>query len=323
MSYRFEVVDEVPLGLGKFEIDKTIPSIGDIVAIPQLMETIFGYKKCYIIFYEGLNLQAVILGSIIKNKFISHPHLSYGGVFMTQDFSLDNYNLGSTFSNVEIRSFSKISQFSKSEKLTSILPLNTSIESQLASFKYNVRRQIKIANKNGLICCSGSLNLMEDFYSVYTDNMHRLGSPPQPISFFRGLLEFWKNEEAMIFCVYRDGTPVSAAFTLRNGIVLESCWAGSLVKYNKFYPTYLMYWAMIEYSVSKGLKYFSFGRSSYDSGPLRFKNHWKPDSVAIYSNYLRKPGHSLKKLKFMNLVLKRTPKFFIMFLGRVFTKYIY
>ena len=323
MSYRFEVLDEVPMKLDKLGLVITIPSIGDDVSIPQVMEEIFGYKKCYLIFYEGVNVQAIILGSIINKKFVSHPHLSYGGVFMSHGFSLDNYNLDSTFRNVEVRSFHKISRFHKSEKLSSILTLKASIDDQLASFKYNVRRQIKIAKKNELVCSKGGLTLLEDFYSVYTDNMHRLGSPPQPISFFRGLLEFWRNEGALIFCVYKNETPVSASFTLRNDGVLESCWAGSLMEFNKFYPTYLIYWTMIEYSVAQGLDYFSFGRSSYNSGPLRFKNHWKPDSVKIYSNYLREPGQSLKKLKFINFVFKRTPKNLILLFGRVFTKYIY
>lgn len=324
MSYTIKNLCELPKD---FIIDENLKgieySIGNNIEIPLILENIFKYKKSYLFFYNNDVLEALFFGSIINNKFVSHPHLSYGGILISEKFKLENYKISKLFDQIEIRSFEKITKLNSKDKVCSILKLDSEPLKQLSSFKYNIRRQIRVSSEKGVVIKSGNLNLLEDFYNVYSKSMHKLGSPPQPKYFFKKFLENWVNGEAMIFCAYYNEKPVASSFALSYSNVLESCWAGSLNEYNKYFTMYLLYWEMIKKSIEKKYRFFSFGRSSPESGSLRFKNHWKPQTMELYRNQLYFNKGSIKDLKFINNILRSSPIFINNLLGKIFTKYIY
>ena len=165
--------------------------------------------------------------------------------------------------------------------------------------------------------------MLEDFFEVYSRSMHRLGSPPQPKSFFRNLLTSEKGCKPKIFCVYLNNSPIAVSFTLSHNTVIESCWAGSLSEYNKYYAMYLLYWTMIEYSIKNNFKLFSFGRSNKESGTLRFKKHWKSETLQLYYNRFGPSVLSLRKMNFTATILKKIPYNMNLLLGKIFTKYLY
>ena len=127
----------------------------------------------------------------------------------------------------------------------------------------------------------------------------------------------------MIFCAYHNDKPVASSFALSYLNVLESCWAGSLHEYNKYFTMYLLYWEMIQKSIENKYRFFSFGRSSPESGSLRFKSQWKPQTMELYRNQLYLNKGSIKDLKFINNILRSSPIFINNLLGKIFTKHIY
>ena len=324
MSYTIKNVSKLPKD---FIIDENLKgseySIGNNIEIPLILENIFKYKKSYLFFYNEDILEAIFFGSIINNKFVSHPHLSYGGILKSDEFKLENYKISETFHQIEVRGFEKVSKLNVQDKVCSILKLHSDSLKQLSQFKYNVRRQIRISSEKGVIVKSGNFDLLDDFYNVYSKSMHKLGSPPQPKVFFKQFLKNWNNGESIIFCAYYNNKPIASSFTLSYLNVIESCWAGSLPEYNKFFSMYLLYWEMIKTSIEKKYCFFSFGRSSKESGSLRFKNHWKPQTIELYRNQLYLKKGSIKDLKFINNILRSSPIFINNYLGKIFTKHIY
>lgn len=300
-----------------------LPNIGNNLYLPKTISKSFGYKPTYLFFYNERTLEALIFGCSFGNKFVATPHLSYGGVFTSSSFELSNYNLEKIFKTIEIRSFSKLTKYYKEDKVCSILQLSSDPNTHFSNLKYNIRRQIRIAIDNGLNIKYGKLEILEDFYIVYSRSMHRLGSPPQPKSFFINLLRSEKDYQARIFCAYQNEIPIGTAFTIGHNEVIESCWAGSLWEYNKYYTMYLLYWEMIKFTINHNFKVFSFGRSNKDSGSLRFKKHWKSETIPLYVNIMGETSTSLRAMRFMNKVIPNLPYSVNLYLGKIFTKHLY
>ena len=106
--------------------------------------------------------------------------------------------------------------------------------------------------------------------------------------------------------------------------IVENCWAATLWEYNKIYTPYLLYSELLRYSIRNGNKIFSFGRSSFDSGTLSFKKHWKPEIIPLIFNFSETHKKGLKGNKSLtNLYGKYVPEVLNNLVGKVVTKYIY
>ena len=80
---------------------------------------------------------------------------------------------------------------------------------------------------------------------------------------------------------------------------------------------------MIEYGIDNNMKIFSFGRSTKNSGPLKFKKQWGAEEVQLIWNFNKDKYFSLDQLKFLSYIWSKLPKPIIEFMGPFFTKYIY
>lgn len=289
--------------------------------LPIILNKIFGYKPCYINILSGNGLTGFVQGCMIGGKFVSTPHFSYGGVVGLESMPLDYCEL---LKKYEIRSLKIESRFYDALKVTAYLHLEKDCNLYFKSLKYNVRRQIRIAQENGVYIKRGKLELLDDFFIVYCKNMNYLGFPPQPKYFFRVFLENWTLGDVDIFVAYKNDAPIGCSFLLAFEGIVENCWASTLREYNGIFTPYLMYWELIKYSIEKGNKIFSFGRSSNDSGTLAFKKHWKPDIITVYYNYSSSRSGGIKNSNKLKLIYKKVvPVKLGRMIGCLFTKYLY
>jgi FemAB-related protein (PEP-CTERM system-associated) len=143
-----------------------------------------------------------------------------------------------------------------------------------------VRNQVRKGEKLGLTVQTGSADLVDEFYAIYSANMRDLGSPPHSRRFFEQVVDSFP-EEARAHVVRYQGTGVGAALTLDNGGRLEVPWASSLRKYNSYCVNHVMYWRLLEQACERGVEWFHFGRSSLDSGPYRFKKQWGAEALPL------------------------------------------
>lgn len=294
-------------------------------AIPLILNKIFGYTPQYRKYVNESTgqLEGFMNGVVFKDKFISMPHFSYGGAACAdaqKAAEMEQMVEG----DFDIRSFHPSSAFFSDRKVTAYLDLTQGEADIFSKLKYNIRRQIRIAQENGILVKKGKNDLLDDFLAVYYKNMTRLGSPPQPRKFFETLLNEWDNGEAILFCSYYQGKPVGGCFLLSFGGIIENCWAGTLYEYNKLFVPYLAYSEIIKYSINKGYSVFSFGRSSKGEGTLGFKKHWKPQLVQLYFNQSVPVKAGLKDKKGLLALYKKTiPQWVNVKIGALITKYIY
>ena len=150
-----------------------------------------------------------------------------------------------------------------------------------------VRNQIRKGEKNGFQVNWGGLELLPDFYAVFSRNMRDLGTPVYPVKLFRAISEQFPDRAE--FCVVRQGTkPLAAALLLHGWGTTEVPSASSLREYNSTCVNMLMYWHLLQRAIERGQETFDFGRSSPDGPTHKFKSQWGAlPAPAEWQFYLR------------------------------------
>ena len=183
----------------------------------------------------------------------------------------------------------------RSGKICMYLPLISNTDEIWKSFKAKVRNQINKAQKSGITASDGHLELLDDFYRVYTIRMHQLGTPAYPRRLMQNLLRaFPKNSRIVV--VRLETLIIGAALTFCFNGFVEIPFASTLIQYNSLCPNNLLYWYIIKHYALAGAKCFDFGRCTINSSTYDFKRQWGPQPVELHYQYWTRPGHQLSIL---------------------------
>ena len=173
----------------------------------------------------------------------------------------------------------------RTHKVRMVLKLPETAEMLMPSFKSKLRSQIRKPLKEGLRSQTGGIELLSDFYQVFSANMRDLGSPVHSVKLMRYVLaEF--AECAKIIVIYQDKTPVAASLITGFNKTLFNPWASSLRKYARLSPNMLLYLRMLEYACDHGYTFFDFGRSSPGEGTYKFKEQWGAMPIPLNWHYV-------------------------------------
>jgi hypothetical protein len=129
--------------------------------------------------------------------------------------------------------------------------------------------EIKKGNSGGLI---------QEFYDIFADVMHRLGTPV----FSRRLFEILsKNIETTFYVLHDEAVPMAAAVVLDDRDISWIPWSGIRSRYLESRSGLLLYWETIKDAFFKHKRIYDFGRSPYGSGTYVFKTRWGAVPVKI------------------------------------------
>jgi serine/alanine adding enzyme len=215
----------------------------------------------------------------------------------------------------------------KSHKVRMLLDLPASSELLMNSFKSKLKSQIRKPTKEGLSAKIGSIELFDDFYRVFSENMRDLGSPVHSKRLIRSVFEVFPGD-AKIAVVYKQDEPTAGSVVIGFKDVLENPWASSLRKYSKLSPNMLLYWSMLDYACERGYKFFDFGRSAPEEGTYKFKEQWgaKPNPLHWHCVLLNgsEGAPSLEKSQFSKMIeyWKKLPVPVTKFVGPMIRKHI-
>lgn len=151
-----------------------------------------------------------------------------------------------------------------------------------------VRNQVRKGEKSGLTVAWGGLDLLPEFYDVFSRNMRDLGTPVYGQGLFRAILT--QFADAAELCVVRaEHRPAAAALLLHGKGVSEVPSASSLREFNSTCANMLMYWNLLDRAVQREQSVFDFGRSTVDSNTYRFKKQWGAVAEpAVWQYYSRR-----------------------------------
>lgn len=160
------------------------------------------------------------------------------------------------------------------QKVSMLLPLPNDKEELFSSFKSKLRSQVRKAEKNGLTGELGnSALLVDEFYEVFAQNMHKLGSPVHGKGWFEALAQAY-GDNLTIGVVRSEGRCIGAGIVLSVGVKMSIPWASTLAEFNRLSPNMMLYWNFLSLACDSGKKQFDFGRSTFGEGTYKFKQQW-------------------------------------------------
>jgi serine/alanine adding enzyme len=263
---------------------------------------------------DGLNgaLPLVYLKSRLFGKsLVSMPYFNYGGLLADDETAASHLLTASLKLQNEVNAdYVELRQSEpapgawpfKSHKVIMLLPLPSDPEALWGSFKTKLRTRVRRAEKEGFTVHWGKENLLDDYYSVFAENMRDLGTPVYPKDFFRAILRAFPDN-AHVIAVRSGQQCVAAGFLLSHRDKMEVPWASSLRRFNHLSPNMFLYWQMLKQSCLMGFRFFDFGRSTRDSGTYAFKEQWGAAPHPTYWIYPGKnaddlPDHSPQNAKY-------------------------
>jgi len=216
----------------------------------------------------------------------------------------------------------------KAHKVRMLLELPETSEILMKSFKSKLRSQIKKPLKEGLHSVVGGIELLDDFYHVFSINMRDLGSPVHSKRLMRNVLEEFP-EKAKIVIIYLDNQPLACSLIVGFKETLENPWASALREYSRLSPNMLLYWSMLEFGCDNDYQFFDFGRSSPDESTYKFKKQWGAKPTPLHWHYISLGGEPVdtktsEKSKFEKAIQywKKLPVSVTKFVGPMIRKNI-
>jgi FemAB-related protein (PEP-CTERM system-associated) len=173
------------------------------------------------------------------------------------------------------------------ERMTLELP--GSSDQLLAGLKAKVRSQVKKPMRDGLSARVGGVELLDDFYSIFVQNMRDLGSPTHSRRWIEAVMRCY-GQQARIAAVYTSqGEPAAAGVMLLHPAAVSNPWASSLRVYKQLNPNMLLYWTMLSFAADNGFPRFDFGRSTPGGGTYKFKQQWGAKGIPLQWTDLLNP----------------------------------
>ena len=229
---------------------------------------------------------------------VSLPFVNYGGVLADDEPSstallrtaLDLAG-SRRWSHVELRHFEqRFAEWpARRHKVAMWLRLPGTAEALWAAVDRKARNQVRKAEKSGLVAVDGGRERLNEFYTVFARHMRDLGTPVYGRRFFDIVFETFPAA-ARVFVVLLGSEPVAAAIVLRWRDRVEVPWASSLRAHNDKSPNNLLYWSMLQWSISLGAGVFDFGRSTPDAGTYHFKRQWGAEAQPLVWEYAGMTG---------------------------------
>jgi FemAB-related protein (PEP-CTERM system-associated) len=273
----------------------------------RVFDNIRGYQTKYLMAVRNGSIEAVlplvnIKHRLLGNRLVSVPILDRAGVLAEDEYAgsmlmqaVDDMVRGGSYGYAQIRSELAGEHEDKPNKVTLQLDISSGSDPTWKSFDAKVRNQVRKAEKSGLITDIGGLELLPDFFRVYSRNMRDLGVPSLPAQLFTDAVAAF-GDRARVVIVRKEAEPVGGGVIIFFKDIAAVPWASSSRNYFELCPNNLLYWSLIKLACERGSRLFDFGRSTPDTGPFNFKRQWGADVVPLIWHYCM--GHNGSKPDF-------------------------
>jgi serine/alanine adding enzyme len=299
-----------------------------LTAWKRAVERAYGHRSCY---FMAMSMSSVprlnkVVGIVplfrlknflFGNHLVSLPFCDYGGILADDEHVVSallqkSTELSRDFNDatVEFRNTRGVGSdhlISSTPKVRMVLELRGNSEELWQSFAPKLRSQIRKPEKEGLVSEIGDIELLDDFYKVFSFNMRDLGSPVHSKMLIKAVVEeFGKSSKVQV--VYKGKKPIGAGLVLLLRDTVFVPWASTVRQFNSLSPNMMLYWNFLRYAADNKFLKFDFGRSSPAEGTYKFKAQWGAKATPLYWQYWSVKGshggpvQRLPKERFSSLV---------------------
>jgi serine/alanine adding enzyme len=304
------ITERAPAGWDAYVLSRQDASLYHQSAWLELIRDAFGHRVFYL-HCTGADgqlrgvLPLISQRSALFGHFLtSVPFFNYGGPVATDSQSRDALleaaiqqakDLG--VRHVELRT--EIPELNgwqlRSDKVAMIRPLPGSTEALGKELGSKLRSQVRRLDRENPQIMKGGVELLDDFYSVFANNMRELGTPVYSRQFFRLILQRFAGTTEIV-CVRVGAKAVAACILFHSPQGTEIPWASCLASAKPLGANMRLYWEALGSAIARGSAQFDFGRSTVDAGTHRFKLQWGAKPRQQYWHYWMAPGRSMPQL---------------------------
>ena len=173
-----------------------------------------------------------------------------------------------------------------------LLPLPDSEEALWSQIDGNIRRQVRIARKNGLRAeVNRTGELLEPYYDMFCRFTHAAGTPVFSLDFLESVVKAFPDG-FNIALIWHDETPVAGYFQLEMDDTVYGMWGAALAETLSLRPAYLALWEIMSDAIANGFSFLDMGRSPAGSNASKFKGQWGGVSAPVYQLTMRENARS-------------------------------
>jgi FemAB-related protein (PEP-CTERM system-associated) len=270
---------------------------------------------------EGVLPLAHVKSTLFGNSLVSLPFAVYGGIvainqnaFKALEQTAQELAQSLCVDHLELRNINQRHPEWPTQNIyvtfrKTILPTE---EENLLAIPRKQRAMIRKGIKNGL--CSSIDSTIHNFFKLYSNNVHRHGTPAMSKKYFLTLIDEFGDFCEILTISSEDGRPLSSVFSFYFRDEVLPYYAGDDVSAREMAANDFKYWELLRRACASGLKTFDYGRSKVGSGSFSFKKNWgfepKPLSYeyCLYKRELIPQNNpSNKKYKILISLWKRLP----------------
>ena len=279
----------------------------------NIIENSFGWPTYYLMAEEDSAVRGVLplvwQKSWLFGSFLSSlPYLNAGGIIAETEAAKQQLLAAAIdlakrvrADHLELRhqDDQQLGLARKTSKVTVVLPLDPDPEKIWKELDTKIRTKVRKSQSFGMTAEFGGENFLEEFYSVFCENMRDLGTPVYSRTFFREILRGFP-EDTHICRVLYNGRTIAASFLCGYRDHVEAVWSSSLKEHLKLKPNMFLYWNLFCFAAQRGYRIFDFGRSTVDSGTHVFKMQWGSQTVPLHWDYWLPNGRELPEINPQN-----------------------
>jgi FemAB-related protein (PEP-CTERM system-associated) len=251
-----------------------------------VFEEVFGWPGVYLLAEQQDKVRGILplirQKCLLRSYLSSMPHLKGGGIVadspMVENLLFQSaINIarqsGATYLELRHLKHHDLPLVQRQDKVGAVLTIEADEKERLRRLDKKARNLVRKSLTNGMIADFGGEEMLSEFYNVYRQNMHDLGSPAYSRRFFSEILSRFPNESHI--CITRlDSKVVAGAFVIGFRETMEVAWASSYRNFLNLKPNMFLYWNILGFAAERGYRFLDFGRSSRDSGSYEFKMQW-------------------------------------------------
>ncbi|MDO8450855.1 MAG: FemAB family PEP-CTERM system-associated protein [Rhodoferax sp.] len=145
-------------------------------------------------------------------------------------------------------------------------------EANLLAIPRKQRAMVRKGIKNGLT--SEIDSTVDRFFALFTDNVHRHGTPAMPKKYFQALQAEFGADCEVLTVVAPDGRPLSSVISFYFRDEVLPYYAGDFEPARDLAANDFKYWELMRRACARGIRVFDYGRSKRGTGPFAFKKNW-------------------------------------------------
>ena len=131
------------------------------------------------------------------------------------------------------------------------------------------------------------------FFALYSDNVHRHGTPALPKRYFESLQRVFGRDCEILTVTTPEGAPVSSVLSFYFRDEVLPYYAGDDLSARDLAANDFKYWELMRRACERGLRVFDYGRSKRGTGPFAFKKNWGFEPEPLHYEYCLYNGNTI------------------------------